>query len=96
MVQYLNYNDEKIPVKIAFRALKNFQEETGKNMTSLDGDLSFKDIESLFWWGYESGCKSAKSEGFKQKYKRSEMEDILDEVYLDFVNIIPAFFVKKK
>ena len=96
MVKFLKNGEEKIPVKISFAALKNFQKDTGKNLTAMSGELSFEDIESLFYHAYVSGCKSSKDIGYEVKYSREEMEGILDEVYLEFIEVIPKFFADKK
>lgn len=93
MVKFLEYQGEKIPVKIRFKALRDFQNETGK--ADLD-NASFAEIEVLFWHAYKSGVASSKSEGFSLKFKREDMEDILDEVYMDFLKIIPSFFEEDK
>ena len=96
MVEFLKYGDEKLPVKVSFAALKNFQKESNKNMMDVDSELTFEDIEILFFHSYVAGCKASKNIGFSVKYSREDMEEILDEIYMDFVKVMPKFFAKKK
>lgn len=95
MVVYLKKGSEKIPVKVGFYALKHFQKETGKNIAELESDLSFEDIECLFYHAYINGCKSDGSYP-TPKYSREDMELLLDDLYQDFLKVIPSFFKSKK
>ncbi|WP_152425166.1 hypothetical protein [Nafulsella turpanensis] len=63
-------------------------------MADLDGDLTFEDIECLFYHSYVNGCKAA--EGFTVKYGRDDMETLLDDLYMDFIQVMPKFFATKK
>lgn len=95
MVEYIQYREDKLPIKIGFYALKHFQKETKKSLTDLEGELSFEDIEALFYHAYINGCKALQSVTFKPKYKREDVENILDDNYLEFIQLIPKFFPKQ-
>lgn len=92
-MQYLNYKEDKLPLKLSFSAMKRFNAESGKNILKLGDDLSLDDIENLLYASYLSGCKAEEKVA---KYKKTDMEDILDEVYQEFIAIIPKLTAVKK
>jgi hypothetical protein len=94
MIKHLTLeNGEKLPVRIAYSALKKFKEETGKSLMSEDAlkDIFSGDVEVLLYYSLQKGFKV---EGRPFEYKKEDMEDILDEVLFDFIKLIPLFFPK--
>lgn len=87
----LKYQNEEIPIKLSFYALKHFQAETKKDILQLseNEDLSLEQYELLFYLAYEAGCRALNIE---KKYERKDMEFILDDCYMDFIAVIPEFF----
>jgi hypothetical protein len=98
-MRFLEYQGEKIPLKIGFYALKHFQNETGKSMLELD-NLTMEDLESLFYHSYVNGCKAGAAEGWKVKFEREEAETILEDNVAEFLLLVPELtndcFNKKK
>ena len=93
MIKYLETSQGKLPVRISYYALKKFQEETGTSFlkggnTGLS-DLSFGDMELLLFYSLEKGYKF---EGTPMPYTKDQMEDLMDEVFFDFMKLIPEFF----
>jgi hypothetical protein len=94
MIKHVEYQEEKLPLKLSFSAMKRFNNIAKKNILKLDDELNLNDIEHLFFACYASGCQS---EEIEQKYSQKDMEVILDEVYQDFVALIPVLMnVDKK
>lgn len=99
MIRTLEYKGEKLPFKFGFYALKHFKKEAGKNFLELKDELEPEEIEVLFWLTYLNGCLAGKSEGWSAKYKREDAEEILDELFQEFVDLLPLLaedFVSKK
>jgi hypothetical protein len=94
MNKTIEYKGEKLPIRLSFKAMKMFKDVSKKNILNITEDLEPADIEHLFFCSYVSGCQKT---NIAQKYKREDMEEILDDVYFEFVNLIPEFFeVDKK
>ena len=94
MVKYLKVNNEKLPVCIAYTALKKFQEQTGKSVMSQNGimdDIFSGDLEYLLLFALESGYAK---EGKECPYKKDDMAGLLDDCLFDFIKLIPEFFPK--
>jgi len=86
MVKYINYDGKKYPVKIGYRVLKNLQKD-GIELDHAKDDLSV--YESLLYYALQAGAKAGGEECSLQK---EDMEDVLDEVFFEFVGMIPDFF----
>jgi hypothetical protein len=89
-VLFIEHGKEKIPYRVKYYALKEWQKETGKTLAdldSLDSDLSL--LEPLFFHSVMSGYKDA---GQKCPYKREELSNILDDCWLAFMKGVPSFF----
>jgi len=87
MTQQLKYGDKSYPVRISYYAIKNFQQETGKNIEDLDEDITH--LESLLFYSLVAGHKA---EGKELELKREEMEFVLDECLQQFNDLILGFF----
>lgn len=90
MIRYLEFKGEKLPLKNAFQCLRDFENETGKNIMNLpEGTvLTMAEIEAFFYHAYKNGCLAARSEGYKVKYTREEAGEIMDECFMDFVQLV--------
>lgn len=87
MVNYIEYKEEKHPIRISYYALKQFQLETGKSIEALDEDMA--NIEILLWYGLIAGSKA---EGKELTLEREDMEFLLDEKIHDVNKIIIESF----
>ena len=94
-LKFIEYTDTlgkkvKIPYRVKYLALKEWQKETGKTLANLDEiDSNLEILEPLFWHSVVSGYKI---QGKENPYKRADIEEIIDECYLEFVKGVPSFF----
>lgn len=80
----------KYPVRISYYALKMFKKETGKDFEKLQEDTgNFEVYEPLL---YHSLVAGAKAEYTTLDIKKEEMELVLDEVFMEFVDLMKKFF----
>lgn len=92
MVRHICYKGDKLPIRISYYALKKLQEEMKREGGLGSIDLASMDVsalEALLFYGLERG---AKVEGIPFQWRREDMEDLLDECYMEFIRIIPEFF----
>lgn len=87
IVQHITYKGEKWPVRISYYCIKKFQEETKRDISEVDKDISL--LEVLLWYGLVAGHSA---ENKQITLKREEMEFILDESMNEFNDIIMSFF----
>lgn len=94
MVRYLTYYDnQKLPIRLSYRVFKGLKEELKTiDMSKLD-DLDPELMETMLWFGLKSG-HAAEKKPFEMK--KEDMEDILDECMIEFLNLIPEFFPEAK
>jgi hypothetical protein len=83
IVQHITYKGEKWPVRISYYAIKKFQEETKKDISEVDKDISL--LEVLLWYGLVAGHIA---ESKPLTLKKEEVEFILDESMNEFNEII--------
>lgn len=84
----------KLPVRVSYSALKQYQLETGKEALSEEGMLDNMftgELEILLFHALKRGFKL---QGKEFTLKKEEMEDVLDECLFEFIKIIPEFFPK--
>lgn len=94
MVQYITYKEKKLPVRISYLALKKVALEKGMDLGSMDTtSLSPELMEGLLFYGLVSG---AKAEGSTLTLTKEDMEDVLDEVFFDFMKMLPTFFPEQE
>lgn len=86
MYKELDYQGKKLPIRVSFYALEKLQEETGKS--GLKG-LEFKDWRILFKHSLEYGHKKAST---PFNYTDEEIMDMIDELYIPFMRLVPEFF----
>lgn len=92
-VQYITFRDVKYPVRLSYRVFKGLKQDLGKfdirSLESLDPDI----MEGMLWHGLVNGHRVT---GQEMKFKRIDMEEVLDECMMEFLNIVPLFFPKKE
>lgn len=100
MVEYIEYQGERLPIRVGYYALKHTISElekvskTKENITMetlLAGDIGA--YEPLLWYSLQMGARAT---GVELKYKREEVEFILDECMFQFIEILPKFFPGEK
>ena len=95
IVKYIEYKEKKYPVRIAYRALMMLEQETGKSFDQMqeDKNIPIKVYQTLLFHSLIAG---ANAEEVKMTLKEDQMIDVLDECFMDFVEMIPAFFPEGK
>lgn len=86
-VEHIKYKNKKYPVKLGYYALKMMQKEHGASMDAIQGDISL--YEPLLFYSLEQGHKIEKKEF---TFKMEDMELMLEDVFFEFVGLIPKFF----
>jgi hypothetical protein len=89
-VQFIKHGKDKIPYRISYRSLSEWQKETGKGLKDLDkidDDLAL--IEPLFFHSVETGYLAINQ---KCPHTREGLQNILDECWLEFLGGIGSFF----
>ena len=86
-VKHLPYKGEKWPIRISYYAIKMFQEETKKDVSEIDKDISL--LEVLLWFALIAGHTA---EGKPMTLKRDEMQFMLDESLDEFNELMMSFF----
>ena len=91
-VQFIKHEKEKIPYRISYRSLAEWQKETGKGLKDLDAiDNDLGLIEPLFYHSVITGYMAINKEC---QYTREHLKDvILDECWLEFIGGIGSFFL---
>jgi hypothetical protein len=93
LVEFLTYNKQKYPVRLSYRVFKGLKQDLGKinpeQLQTLDPAI----LETMLWYGLVSGHKA---EGKELALKKGDMEDMLEECWIDFLKIIPKFFPNAK
>ena len=94
MVEYISYKKKQWPVRISYSVIKRIQAaNNGKDIASLLKGGSVAMFETILYYGLLSGCKAEETEC---PFKEEDMEDILDECFKEFTEIIPKFFPSKE
>ena len=91
-IQFITYKKKKYPIRISYFVLKHLRAKTGKDIDGIADDMAA--YESLLFLALQSGAKYS---GTEMDLKEEQMEDVLDECFFHFLDIIPTFFpVSKK
>lgn len=88
MVQYITYKEKEYPIKVGYLALKRLKQETNKELQDIT-DSDFEIYEALLFFALEQGARVMEQ---KMVFERTQMEEVLDECFFDFVKKIPLFF----
>ena len=105
MVEFINYEGKKLPIRIKYFALLNFQKETGKTFDEVQADTRkakkkgdeidmvelFNMMQPLLYYSLISGLKAVDKKA-KLAYDREDMFDILEECFVEFTELMPKFF----
>jgi len=86
-MDYLTYKGQKLPIRVSYYAIKQYQIETGKTIDSIDENIS--NLEILLYYAIIAGCRA---EGKEVSIKREDMEFILDEELPTFNRILTGSF----
>lgn len=93
MVQYLTIKGKKHPVRISYFALKMLKAEAGVSLENIAKQDDFSAYETLLFYSLMQGAKVTEQEF---TIKREDIEMIMDEVFFDFIKLIPIFFPSAK
>ena len=92
MIKYLEYEGKKYPIRVTHWAYAQVEARTGKSMQQLS-QMQADDLYLLLYYSMKLGAMKAKQE---QAFdlKEEDMPMVMDEVYFDFVQMIPEFLPK--
>ncbi len=79
-------------MRISYYAMKMFQKDTGRKIEDLSNSqdiLSEGLYEKLLYYSLVAGARVEQSE---LDLKEEDMEMVLDECFMEFINLIPSFF----
>ncbi len=94
MVKNITYKKKQYPIRLSYRALKVLK-GNGRDLTELTkGNFDDSMFEDLLFVGLQSGHKAEDVQG-DLELKKEDMEDVLDECFLEFVKLLPEFFPKQ-
>lgn len=89
MVQYINFQGKKYPIRISYYAMKMFQKDSGIQVESLTSESDIEHYETLLYHALVAG---AKVEGTEMNLEMEDMQWMLDESFMEFVNSMEYFF----
>lgn len=91
MYREITYRETQYPIRVGYSAMKAVKEKHGLSMSKITDD----DIDV-----YETILEAALISGHKAKGLEMpanlDYTDMLDEVFMDFVAMVPEFFAEKK
>ena len=87
-VEFITYKKKKLPVKVGYIALKRMRRETKVDLATGAND-DFEIYEPLLYYSLQQGFKIEKKEF---TFEREEMEEILEECFFEFTEIVTNFF----
>jgi hypothetical protein len=93
MVEQLTYKKKQYPIRISYRVIKGMKTELGEADLEKIGSLDPKILETMLWFSLVSG------HAFEEKeltLKKEDMEDFLDQNFMEFISLIPKFFPRAK
>ena len=85
-VEFIEYQGEKLPVKLGYYTLKMMQSQHNVDLTNTS-ELAL--YEPLLFYALKQGHKVEKK---KFTFKMADMVDILDDCFFEFAEIVPKFF----
>ncbi len=83
MVNYIELDGKKYPVRVSFYVLKHFKEETGRELADFD-DLA--DIEPFIFYALEMGHKAESKE---MPFNRDDFEIVIDRNFESIIKSLP-------
>ena len=90
-VSYINYNGNKVPFRVSYKALKHFDQETGEDhIKILNGEIEDYNLtELLYYYCIENGYEAINQEC---PFTKNDIEDIIDECFDQLVSAAKDFF----
>jgi len=82
---------KKYPVRVSYYALKMLKEDLGHGLSITDDGTDYEAYETLLFYALKKGHQKVTPE-VEFPFKKEDMEDIMDEVYFEFMQIVPEFF----
>jgi hypothetical protein len=98
MIEYIEINGTKHPVRINRKALIIFEKQTGQGISSLAA-MSTESLSILLYLGVEEAYRFLKEKSPFENYE--SFEEVLDEMpvmffYEEVANVIGSFFTKEQ
>lgn len=93
MIEYIVYRKKKYPVRVSYMALNGFKKDTGKGFSDMTEDMPLEAYESLLFHALRSGHIA---EDLDMPFKKEQMEEVLDECFMEFMELVPKFFPENK
>jgi hypothetical protein len=104
MIKFLTFADPKsvdkkhpegiqqeYPIRVSYYALKMLKEELGRGLLPTDDGTDYAAYECLLFYALKKGHQKVTPE-VDFPFTKDQMEDVMDEVYFDFMKIVPEFF----
>ena len=88
-VEFITYQDKKLPVKLGYYVLKMMQSESKNKKINIANTDDLALYEPMLFYALKQGHKIEK---IKFPYKMSDMADILDDCFFEFTEVIAKFF----
>ena len=91
-IKYLSYKGTKLPLKLGIFTMMLVQEEHGVSFNKGadgEGNLLPSQYIPLLYYGLQQGHKLAKKE---LTLEMSDMHDVLNECFMEFIETLPSFF----
>jgi len=85
MTEQINYNGKQYPVRLSYKVLKHVP-----NSVDQENNEYF---ETMLYHGLKAGCEFEK---VVMPFKMVDMEDILDECFFEFKEMLTVFMAKVK
>jgi hypothetical protein len=104
MIKFITYTDpitvtkqnpegvaKQYPIRVSYYALKMLKEELGRGLSPTDDGTDYTAYEALLFYALKKGHQKVTPEK-EFTFKREQMEDMMDEVYFQFMKLVPLFF----
>jgi len=94
MVTYLDFKDKKLPIRISYFALTEYKKETGAEFDDKIAGNALQEIdmfEPILYFSLVSGHRAI-GEEMKIERHSAEMFEVLEDCFLQFLNILPKYF----
>jgi len=86
-VEFITYQEKRLPVKLGYYTLKMMQKEHNTEMVDAQNQIEL--YEPLLFYALKQGHKV---ENIPFELTMEDMEMILDECFFEFAEIVPKFF----
>lgn len=94
MVKCIVYKGKEYPVRLSYLAIKMTSQKLKKDITTVNiENFDPEQLETMLFYGLKSGANAINVPFI---FEESQMEAVLDEVFLEFAEMVPLFFAKKE